>query len=112
MTIDIRRREFIAVLGGGVAWPFTARAQPGKLPTIGLLGGATASAQAKWTAAFVERLRELGWTEGQTVAIEYRWLGDAPSAHPRSSPSSSGARSMSLSRMRLQMSWPPSKGHR
>jgi ABC-type uncharacterized transport system substrate-binding protein len=75
MTIDIRRREFIAVLGGGVAWPFTARAQPGKLPTIGLLGGATASAQAKWTAAFVERLRELGWTEGQTVAIEYRWLG-------------------------------------
>ena len=38
------------------------------------LAGATASAQAKWTAAFVERLRELGWVEGQTVAIEYRWV--------------------------------------
>jgi ABC-type uncharacterized transport system substrate-binding protein len=73
MTIDIRRREFIAALGGAAAWPFTVRAQPAKLPTIGLLGGATASAQAKWTAAFVQRLRELGWVEGQTVAIEYRW---------------------------------------
>src|SRR5512132_4736121 len=43
-----------------------------KRPTIGLLGGATPSAQAQWTAAFVQRLRELGWIEGQTVAIEYR----------------------------------------
>ena len=51
-----------------------ARAQQMQLPTIGLLGGATASAQAKWTAAFVQRLRELGWVEGQTVAIEYRWV--------------------------------------
>src|SRR5229473_1806001 len=50
MTIDIRRREFIAALGG-----------------------ATPSAQAQWTAAFVQRLRELSWIEGQTVAIEYRW---------------------------------------
>ena len=73
MTIDIRRREFIAALGGAAAWPFAARAQRAKLPTIGLLGGATASAQAQWTAAFVQRLRELGWVEGQTVAIEYRW---------------------------------------
>jgi putative ABC transport system substrate-binding protein len=74
MTIDIRRREFIAALGGVAAWPFAARAQQAKLPTIGLLGGATASAQAQWTAAFVQRLRELGWVEGQTVAIEYRWV--------------------------------------
>ena len=73
MTIDLRRREFIAALGVAAAWPFTARAQPAKLPTIGFLGGANASAQAKWTAAFVERLHELGWVEGQTVAIEYRW---------------------------------------
>jgi putative ABC transport system substrate-binding protein len=73
MTIDIRRRELIAVLGGAAAWPLIARAQQAKLPTIGLLGGATASAQAQWTAAFVQRLRELGWIEGQTVAIEYRW---------------------------------------
>ena len=70
----MRRREFITLLGGTAAtWPLTARGQQKKLPTIGLLGGATPSAQAQWTAAFVQRLRELGWVEGQTVAIEYRW---------------------------------------
>jgi len=68
------RREFITLLGGAVAWPLAARALEAKRPTIGLLGGATASAQAQWTAAFVQRLRELGWVEGQTVAIEYRWV--------------------------------------
>src|SRR5437899_286102 len=73
MTIDTRRREFIAVLGGAATWPFAARAQQTKRPTIGLLGGATPAAQAQWTAAFVRRLRELGWVEGETVAIEYRW---------------------------------------
>jgi putative ABC transport system substrate-binding protein len=72
----MKRREFISLLGGAAAvWPLAARAQqPKKLPTIGLLGGATPSAQAQWTAAFVQRLRELGWVEGQTVAIEYRWV--------------------------------------
>ena len=75
MAIDTRRREFIAALGSvAAAWPFTARAQQVKRPTIGLLGGATASAQAQWTAAFGQRLGELGWVEGQTVAIEYRWV--------------------------------------
>jgi putative tryptophan/tyrosine transport system substrate-binding protein len=71
-----RRREFITLLGGAVVvWPLAARAQqPGKLRTIGFLGGSTASAQSEWTAAFVQRLRELGWIEGRTVAIEYRWL--------------------------------------
>src|SRR6202022_3035937 len=47
--------------------------QPGKLPTVGLLGTSTLSAWSVWTAAFVQRLRELGWIEGRTVAIEYRW---------------------------------------
>src|SRR6516165_10483243 len=70
----MRRREFITLLGGAVAWPLVARAEQTKLPTIGLLGGATPSAQAQWTAAFVQRLRELGWVEGQTVTIEYRWV--------------------------------------
>ena len=72
---QLRRREFITLLGGAAAaWPLAARAQqPGKLPTIGFLGANTPSAQSQWTAAFVQRLRELGWIEGRTVAIEYRW---------------------------------------
>ena len=70
----MKRREFITLLGGAAAWPLEARAQqPAKLPTIGFLGGTTASTQSEWTAAFVQRLRELGWIEGRTVAIEYRW---------------------------------------
>ena len=69
----MRRRTFIAALGGAAAWPIAARAQQaGKLPTIGFLG-ADASAFSPWTAAFVARLRELGWIEGNTIAIEYRW---------------------------------------
>jgi putative tryptophan/tyrosine transport system substrate-binding protein len=69
----MRRREFIATVGGAAAWPIAASAQQaGKLPTIGFLG-ADASAFAPWTAAFVARLRELGWIDGRTIAIEYRW---------------------------------------
>jgi putative tryptophan/tyrosine transport system substrate-binding protein len=70
----MNKREFIAGLGGAAAWPLVARGQqPGKVPTIGFLGPASAFAMKQWTAAFVERLRELGWIEGRTVAIEYRW---------------------------------------
>jgi ABC transporter substrate binding protein len=70
----MKRREFITLLGGGAAWPLAARAQqPAKLPTIGFLGQSTRSAASEWTAAFVQRLRELGRIEGRTVAIEYRW---------------------------------------
>src|SRR4051812_29382448 len=70
----MRRREFLGMLGAGAAWPLTARAQQaGKLPTIGFLVTASASAWGPWTAAFVQRLRELGWIEGRTIAIEYRW---------------------------------------
>src|SRR6516225_3635813 len=69
----IGRREFITLLGGAAAWPIAARAQqPGKLPTIGFLG-VDATVWAPWTAAFVARLRQLGWIEGRTIAIEYRW---------------------------------------
>jgi putative tryptophan/tyrosine transport system substrate-binding protein len=71
----MKRRDFITLLGGAtVVWPLTARAQQSaKLPTIGFLGATTPSAQSLWTAAFVQRLRELGWIEGRTVRIEYRW---------------------------------------
>jgi putative tryptophan/tyrosine transport system substrate-binding protein len=70
----MRRREFISLLGSATAWPLAARAQqPSKLPTIGFLGGASALTESQWAASFVRRLHELGWTEGRTVAIEYRW---------------------------------------
>ena len=70
----MKRREFLTLLGGAAVWPLVARAQQaGKLPTIGFLGTATPSGWGQWTAVFVQRLRELGWIEGRTVAIEYRW---------------------------------------
>ena len=71
----MKRREFITLICGAAALaPFGAQAQQaGKLPTIGFLGASTASNWSHWTAAFVQRLRELGWVEGRTVAIEYRW---------------------------------------
>jgi len=73
---DMRRREFITLLGGGAAaaWPLAARAQqPAKLPTIGFLGASTPLSWTLWTSAFVQRLGEVGWIDGRTVAIEYRW---------------------------------------
>jgi len=71
----MRRREFIALVGSvTTGWPLMARAQQApKLPTIGFLGSSTSSAMTAWIAAFVQRLHELGWIEGRTVAIEYRW---------------------------------------
>jgi putative ABC transport system substrate-binding protein len=76
----LRRREFISLVSGtAVAWPLAARAQhPGKLPTIGFLGTTDPSTMRPWITAFVERLRDLGWIEGRTIAIEYRWA----EAHP------------------------------
>jgi ABC-type uncharacterized transport system substrate-binding protein len=70
----MRRREFITLLGGAAAaWPLAARAQQAKLPTIGFLGANNATFERASTDAFVQRLRELGWIENRTVAIEYRW---------------------------------------
>ena len=71
----MRRRDFIKLIGGAAAaWPLAARGQQaGKVPTIGLLGAATATAWSPFVANFVRRLGELGWVEGRTVAIEYRW---------------------------------------
>src|SRR6266550_1382686 len=73
---QLKRREFITLLGGvTAAWPLAARAQQSaKLPTtIGFLGPTTPSSQSQHLAAFVQRLRELGWVEGRDVTIEVRW---------------------------------------
>jgi putative ABC transport system substrate-binding protein len=74
-TFGWPRRQFITLLGGAaVAWPLVARAQqPGKLPTIGFLGQSTPVVESQRLDAFLKRLRELGWIEGRTVAIEYAW---------------------------------------
>jgi putative ABC transport system substrate-binding protein len=71
----VKRREFISLLGGVAAvWSLAAHAQQsGKLPTIGYLGQSTLAVESQRVTAFVQRLRELGWTEGRNVAIEYRW---------------------------------------
>ena len=74
----LKRREFIALLGGVAVWPLTAHPQQaGKLPTIGVLG-TEVTIWAPWTAAFVGRLRALGWIEGRTIAMEYRWSEGRP----------------------------------
>src|SRR5499427_4170070 len=73
----MRRREFVKLLPGiVVAWPLVARAQQGTPPRlhIGVLG-ADATVWSSWTAAFVTRLRELGWVGGDTIDVEYRWSG-------------------------------------
>src|SRR5262249_20597371 len=67
---DMKRREFITLLGGAVAWPLPASAQ---LPTIGFLSPVTASVENQRVAAFVQRLRAAGWIEGHSVAIKVRW---------------------------------------
>jgi ABC-type uncharacterized transport system substrate-binding protein len=75
----MRRREFGTLLGAAAAWPLAARAQqPSRLPTIGLLGAATASAWRANVAAFVQRLSELGWADSRTIAIVYRWANGRP----------------------------------
>jgi ABC-type uncharacterized transport system substrate-binding protein len=75
----VRRRDFITLLGGAAAaWPLSARAQQsGKPLTIGFMG-ATPSMESQRVAAFVQRLRELGWVDGRNLAIEYRWAEGRP----------------------------------
>jgi putative ABC transport system substrate-binding protein len=70
----MRRRDFVTLLGCAAAAPLPARAQQiGKVPTVGFLGAASALAWSQWAAAFVQRLRELGWIEGRNLTMEYRW---------------------------------------
>ena len=70
----MRRRDFIMLIGSAAAWPLAARAQqPPNLPVIGYLGASTPATESQWSAAFLQRLNELGWIAGQNVLLEYRW---------------------------------------
>src|SRR5262249_25512043 len=70
-----KRRQVLSLLGAAAgSWPLAAGAeQPAKQPTIGFLGSGTPASQGQWVAAFLQRLRELGWIEGRNITIEYRW---------------------------------------
>ena len=69
----IRRREFIAGLGGAAAWPLAARAQQPRLPVVGFVS-LLSTADALTLAAFRKGLNETGYVEGQNVSVEYHWL--------------------------------------
>jgi hypothetical protein len=69
----LKRREFITLLGGAAAWPIASRAQQAAMPVIGYLNTASAAATSRTFPSFVQRLSELGWIEGRTVAITQRW---------------------------------------
>jgi putative ABC transport system substrate-binding protein len=71
--LGIRRRDFITLLGGAVAWPLAARAQQRTLPTVGLLFSGTPETNGDEVTALRRGMSETGFVEGRNVAVEYRW---------------------------------------
>jgi putative tryptophan/tyrosine transport system substrate-binding protein len=71
--LDVRRREFITLLGGAAAWPLAAHGQQAAMTVVGFLNAGSASAQASYTAAFMQGLKEIGHIEGQSLTIGYRY---------------------------------------
>src|SRR6266446_1456014 len=80
---DMRRREFITLLGGAAAaWPLAARAQQSAMPVVGVMSPLSAATAARNLAALRNGMRDLGYAEGRNIKIEYRFADGAPERYP------------------------------